>query len=161
MIKLMIADDHQLVIEGINALLADEPGIQPIGFALDGKSLMEELKTDVPDVILKKLLNMEPNSVVFLQMKQEWLACPIVRQGIGNLRDQFKADRRTLIIVGQELKIPFELTGDVLFLDEQLPTREVIRQTVEATINSVEPPLDIPKKQIDDALSGIKAKVEH
>lgn len=51
-ITLFIVDDHQMVIDGLAALLADEPNISVIGTALNGKELQELLPSTQPDIIL-------------------------------------------------------------------------------------------------------------
>ena len=52
MIKVIITDDHLLVIDGILAMLSDQPDIQAIGHAENGKALLDMLTTQQPDVIL-------------------------------------------------------------------------------------------------------------
>lgn len=106
-----------------------------------------------PDIALKKLAGAVRNSVIFMHMKQEFLADPVVRQGIANLRDEYKADRRTLILVGQELQVPFELTGEVLFVDEHLPTREAIGQTICDMLKAVD--FDAEESQIAEAVEAL------
>lgn len=52
MIKILIADDHQLVRVGIRRLLEDEKDFKVIGEAADGKDAVEQVKKLNPDVIL-------------------------------------------------------------------------------------------------------------
>lgn len=52
MIKILIADDHQLVRVGIRRLLEDEKDFKVIGEAADGKDAVELVKKLNPDVIL-------------------------------------------------------------------------------------------------------------
>lgn len=51
-IKIIIADDHQLMINGIKDTLSETPEIKIIGEALDGELLLEMLRIKQPDVIL-------------------------------------------------------------------------------------------------------------
>ena len=51
-IKIIIADDHKLFIHGIRLLFADDPLIEIIAEANDGKDLLEVLRTAAPDTIL-------------------------------------------------------------------------------------------------------------
>ncbi len=51
-IKLMIADDHQIVIDGIKAMMKLEQDIEVIGEALNGKELILKLENHLPDIIL-------------------------------------------------------------------------------------------------------------
>jgi len=48
----MVADDHQLFIEGLKALLRESKDIVLAGEAENGQKLLELLQTDIPDVIL-------------------------------------------------------------------------------------------------------------
>lgn len=51
-IKILIADDHQLVREGLATLLSDDPDIEVIGQAKDGKEAVEYTKKLKPDILL-------------------------------------------------------------------------------------------------------------
>lgn len=53
MIKIIIADDHQMVIDGLKALLANESDIQIIGEALNGEALLDLIRSkDHPDLVI-------------------------------------------------------------------------------------------------------------
>jgi DNA-binding NarL/FixJ family response regulator len=52
MIKLIIADDHQMFIDGVKALLAAEPDISVVAEALNGAALLSLLKEVSADIIL-------------------------------------------------------------------------------------------------------------
>mgnify|MGYP001578590498 FL=1 len=58
---------------------------------------------------------------VFIHQAHRYLGEPVVAQGVWNLRDRFKADRRTLILLAPELTLPPELRQDVVVLDDPLP----------------------------------------
>ena len=49
-IKVILADDHALVLEGLRALLAAEPDIHVIATATDGERLLEAVRRFRPDV---------------------------------------------------------------------------------------------------------------
>jgi DNA-binding NarL/FixJ family response regulator len=50
--KVFIVDDHFLVIEGIKAMLYDEPGIDVLGHAYNADACLTFLQHHLPDVIL-------------------------------------------------------------------------------------------------------------
>ncbi|HEX8528673.1 MAG TPA: response regulator transcription factor [Cytophagales bacterium] len=52
MIKLLIADDHQLFIDGLRMLLEMEPHIQVVGQALNGEEVLEVLGAQEVDIVL-------------------------------------------------------------------------------------------------------------
>ncbi|BDS12943.1 response regulator [Aureispira anguillae] len=55
MINIIIADDHQIVIDGLKLLLADEERIQIVGEALNGVTLLNRIPTLQPDLVLLDL----------------------------------------------------------------------------------------------------------
>ena len=50
--KIIIADDHQIVRDGISALLMRKPEIEIIAEASNGDELLKLLQTNVPDIII-------------------------------------------------------------------------------------------------------------
>jgi DNA-binding NarL/FixJ family response regulator len=53
MVKIIIADDHQMVIDGLKALLANEPDIHITGEAVNGETLLQLLRTkEQPDLVI-------------------------------------------------------------------------------------------------------------
>jgi DNA-binding NarL/FixJ family response regulator len=65
MIKLLLADDHQLFIDGLSSLLKNEPGIEIAGQALNGSEVLHMLSTHNIDIILLDI-NMPNTDVVDL-----------------------------------------------------------------------------------------------
>jgi NarL family two-component system response regulator LiaR len=55
-IRILIADDHQLVRQGLIALLSVKPGVEVIGEAADGVEAVELAHLLQPDIILLDLL---------------------------------------------------------------------------------------------------------
>ncbi len=51
-IKVMLVDDHILVLEGIRARLEQEEGIEVVGQATDGLEALEQVKGLQPDVLM-------------------------------------------------------------------------------------------------------------
>ncbi len=52
MIRIVIADDHQLFIDGIKSILSKEIGIQIVGEANNGLELVKCIEASKPDVVL-------------------------------------------------------------------------------------------------------------
>lgn len=52
MIKLLIADDHQLFIDGVKTVIQTEPEIEIVGQALNGEEVLSFLENNNVDVIL-------------------------------------------------------------------------------------------------------------
>jgi DNA-binding NarL/FixJ family response regulator len=51
-IRVLIADDHRLFAEALDAILAAEPGIEVVGRARNGEQAVEQALELEPDVIL-------------------------------------------------------------------------------------------------------------
>src|SRR5256885_16808801 len=51
-IKVLIADDHRVVREGVMAILKTKENIEVVGEAQDGQEAIEKVRTLEPDVIL-------------------------------------------------------------------------------------------------------------
>lgn len=55
MIRLLIADDHEVIRFGLRLLLANEPDISVVGIAADGRTAVSIAVADSPDVVLMDL----------------------------------------------------------------------------------------------------------
>ncbi len=113
-LRVALADDHELVLEGLRGLLASEPDIDVVAAATDGESLLAALERHAPDV-----------AVIDLQMsKMGGLAClaEIRRRGLPV---------RVLILTafgdGESIQLALEGGADGLALKTAPP-----RQTVDA-----------------------------
>lgn len=51
-IRIILADDHALVIEGLRGLLAREPDMEVVATVTNGASLLDELQYTRPDVVV-------------------------------------------------------------------------------------------------------------
>jgi NarL family two-component system response regulator LiaR len=55
-IRILIADDHAIVREGLRALIATEPGLELVAEACDGTEALEQARSLQPDVILLDMM---------------------------------------------------------------------------------------------------------
>ena len=51
-VRILIADDHRLFAEALEAILGGEQGFQVVGRAADGKEAVEQAEALAPDVVL-------------------------------------------------------------------------------------------------------------
>jgi DNA-binding NarL/FixJ family response regulator len=51
-VDIIIADDHQIVRDGVRSLLEDEPGFTVVGEAEDGEDVLEILKNRTADIVI-------------------------------------------------------------------------------------------------------------
>lgn len=52
MIKVLIADDHQMFIDGLKSMLDDTEGIEVVGEAMNGKEVIENCDTKAVDIVI-------------------------------------------------------------------------------------------------------------
>ncbi len=96
----------------------DKIGVDPM--TIDAASALSALNHDkLPD-----------HSIIIIVNAGRTLGETPVVQAIMNLRDPFKRDRKTLILLGAEFQLPPELTHDILILDEPLPTEEEVKTII-------------------------------
>jgi len=62
-IRVLIADDHAVVREGLRALITSEPGMEIVGEAKDGCEVLEQVRAVRPDVILLDLVMPRQNGL--------------------------------------------------------------------------------------------------
>lgn len=53
--RLLIADDHTIVRQGLRKLLEDEPGMEVVGEAIDGRDAVAKAMDVMPDIVLMDL----------------------------------------------------------------------------------------------------------
>lgn len=128
-----------------------------------GESDMEAL-TDSPPRLIKlvdKYLTEKPEDKVIIVMlnahryvKEPESGGDIIGiatiQGIMNIRDKFPANRRMLVLLCPDIKLPAEIEKDFIVLDEPYPAREEIQSIIESRYNLVKqkyPNTKMPDKQ--------------
>jgi DNA-binding NarL/FixJ family response regulator len=62
-IKVLIADDHQIIREGLHALLEKEPGIEVVGEAENGRTALRMARELIPDVIIMDVAMPDLNGI--------------------------------------------------------------------------------------------------
>ena len=55
-VRVLIADDHAVVREGLRTLIGSEPGLELVGEAADGEEAVQQARSLKPDVILMDLV---------------------------------------------------------------------------------------------------------
>ena len=79
MIRVLIADDHAIVREGLKQILADTNDILPVGEAADGLEVVKKVSADKFDVVLLDISMPRSTGLeVLKQIKREAPALPVL-----------------------------------------------------------------------------------
>lgn len=135
------------VVRGLYA--RNDDGLRVIA-EMGGEQLVEDTKAN-PVKALVVAEDFPPRTVLFFHNAQRFMDEITVIQAIWNLRDCFKQDRRTLILLGPELELPAELTTDIVEFDEPLPTDEQLAGIVREQLETVREQAEF---EITDELIG-------
>jgi hypothetical protein len=119
----------------------------------------DELGTpdDPPSIILKNALQLPEHSILFFVVPDDFSTPnhswtnPFTAQAAANLRDAFKTNRRTLVILSIDGKLPSLIADDVPVLRDPLPTKEELLTIAEKTIESAN--VKVPKPNLDKGVS--------
>lgn len=169
------------VVNGVRAIGPLAPGSKQGEFVLTdaGQQALNAIAGDMepkmltnPVDVLSAARNLPPKSILFMANAQNFIWKPsgqvpeaAVTQAIWNLRDEFKANFRTLILLCPSLRLPPELEQDVFVLDEPFPDRERLEQIVtdayDGAMANGATKLSRPSKELldraIDAMSGLSA----
>ena len=84
MIRVLIADDHKVVRQGLRFLLSSEPGIEVAGEAADGAAALDAIRALRPDVVTVDLEMPRMGGYTFLRLLKS--AAPTPAIAIAELR---------------------------------------------------------------------------
>lgn len=115
------------IIRGVRAV--NEPGKA----ALDRIAPDEQAKLALmnPSEMLSQLPKLPDKTVLFMFNAHRFYENEAVAQGIWNLRDDFKASGRMLVLLAPSIQLPSELERDVILLDEPLPNDQELADIVD------------------------------
>lgn len=98
------------------------------------------------------------HGILFIHLAHRWIPEAAVVQAIWNLRDRYKADQRTLVLLSKHFPVPAELSDDVLVLEEPLPSEADLEQIVIRMHDAAQMiPLPGSLPQATEALRGLSA----
>jgi two-component system, NarL family, response regulator NreC len=61
--RIVLVDDHELVRDGISALLNTQPGLEVVGFAANGRDALRAVKNAAPDLVVMDVSMPEMNGI--------------------------------------------------------------------------------------------------
>jgi SpoVK/Ycf46/Vps4 family AAA+-type ATPase len=95
------------------------------------------------------------DTVLFVQNANLFMDSPAIQQAILNLREPFKRDRRTLILLSSDIVIPPSLLSHMVCFDEELPTEAELQKVLMTIYESAglkTPNAETIKKAVDAVL---------
>lgn len=145
------------IVRGFQELRANDETKQAMAL-LTGES-GDRCEGNPPDAIRRAMDKLPDRSVLFVHLANRWFESPMFVQAVWLLRDLFKQDRRTLIMLGPSMPLPAELAGDVVVFDEPLPGADELQQIIERIHADAE--LQIPAAELltrsVEAVQGLPA----
>lgn len=114
---------------------------------------------ELPGEIREGTTLKQRGSIVFMQNAQRYLEDRtgvqngVVLQGIWNLRDLYKANRRTLVLLGPGFKFPAEIAQDVISFEEPYPSVEVLTGIVTTMAGNAS--VKLTEKVIEAAVAAL------
>jgi hypothetical protein len=116
-----------------------------------------EQATLAPTDMLSRVIRVPKKSVVFMRNAHRFVSNESVAQALCNLRDVYKSNGSTLIMLAPSIVLPDELKQDVMVLNEPLPTHQDIEKIVRDLCEDAK--IDIPDdiEKLSDILVGLSA----
>ncbi len=86
-LRIVLADDHPLVVEGLSALLSSQPDMRVVATATDGERLLEAIERFRPDVVVMDLQMPYMGGVSCLRhiRAREWPVRVLVLSAFGDV----------------------------------------------------------------------------
>ena len=91
------------------------------------------------------------DAIIFYMNAHRFIDNEGVVQALWNIRDTFKSHGSTLVMLAPMIKLPAELTHDVVVVTEPLPTAEEVAKIVDSIAQSANPPTFAPMSKIRGA----------
>lgn len=88
---------------------------------------VEAILTANPGEAIGLALKLPEKSILFCYNFHRVIGVETVSQAVWNVRELFKVDGRTLVLLGPDMPMPSELAADALVIDEELPTEGQLR----------------------------------
>lgn len=79
---------------------------------------------------------LEAGCILFAHWDRKFWDSPPTVQQVWNLRDKFKADQRTLVLLDRAFTIPDKLQGEIVILEDPLPSAEQISGIVDRVVET-------------------------
>lgn len=119
--------DAERGVQGIN-----KAGQQYLATKGDAETLRQS--TTNPQTALEVADGLPEDGLFFMLNAHRFVADAFVSTGVLNKRETFKANGRTLVLLGPKHDLPQELRQDVIVIDDPLPDDEELRRIIEGLL---------------------------
>jgi hypothetical protein len=114
-----------------------------------------------PAEALQAAFKLPQDSILFVMNAHRFFqpSDPAFPQAVWNLRDRFKTDHRTLVLLAPSFTLPPELTQDIVLMEEPLPDAEELAAIVKtqfANAKLAEPSAEVVSRAVE-AVAGLAA----
>ena len=107
--------------------------------------------------ILALTLRLSPQSIVFVCNAPYLFDNPVAVQAISNVRDQFKGNKRCLVLLGGVVTLPLELQNDIVLFEEEYPGREELLDILLSVYQPVAEKYNWPELNAKQTVNAIDA----
>ena len=119
----------------------NEPGRDAVAALLQDSAGADPTVGNPFELVANLAPKLPPGAILAVHAAGRWLnGNPMLVQAVRNLRDRFKADRRTLLLLGQDMLMPPELVGDVLGFDDPLPDADALGEIIRGVFSDASLP---------------------
>ncbi len=154
-VKLLNGDTPIMAWDVIRGLVkANKKGEMAVQTLLGSEETPQAATVNLSIVLQLAETRMVNEGVLILANAHRQIEQVEILQGIMNLRDRFKADMKSLILLGPSFRLPEELTQDVLILDEPLPDKVQISEIVTDVCSSAK--VEVDPDTLDKAVAALK-----
>lgn len=133
-------------IRGLSPL--NEPAQEAISEITNGGEVDPAMLTN-PAEMLSRVAQLPKKAVCFMSNAHRFITEPFVMQGVSNIREVFKANGATIVLLSPTMMLPEELKQDVMVLTEPLPNEDEIQAIVQSVCE------DAGMKTVPEKLSSI------
>lgn len=89
---------------------------------------VDPITTTNPAETLGLALKLPEKAILFMVNAHRIMDNPSVSQGVWNVREEFKTDGRTLVLLCPDLDLPAEIGSDAYVIDDVLPSEEQLKE---------------------------------
>jgi DNA-binding NarL/FixJ family response regulator len=157
-LRVFLADDHPIVLAGLKALVAADPGIEVVGEARDGRTALRLATELSPDIVILDISMPGLNGVKVAQMlRTECPGCKVlaltVHEDRGYLRQLLEVGVAGYVLkrsAAEELiRAIYSVASGGLYLDPAVASKAVSRSTPPVPGSEPGDNVDLSKREID------------